>query len=387
MKYLTQYVPQGSGEGMSDGYVAVEENGELKLQKLSFNGTEATPDGATEAIGNVGLFATGMDEPAYDGGGTGGAAKFYKCASVDTSNKTWSGYEVLLDDGNFVTISSEETPGLIYSVFTPAVGEIWSEDGMLQISTYSAPISFPVDFAFNIPLDQTSLQNGRILPYPNFGDTWQVSNTYVVQHQKELNGVKCMYFNYGASMYIETWSSLCAADATTANANTGCSARYGNGNPWTYSFWYNPSTDGENGEGGLFAVGYYYNNGYHRQLLLTYNGADGTFRLRTTSNDSISTDWSGYAEPGKWHHICVTAEADARTFKLYVDVKHTATLKHPSADIPQESYTGNPQIYIGGIWSNGCDYPAAGGYAKLKWYNRVLDTGEIAGLSQEIESD
>ena len=52
MKYLTQYVPQGSG--ISDGYVAIEEAGVLKVQKLTFDGTTATPDGTAEVIDNVG---------------------------------------------------------------------------------------------------------------------------------------------------------------------------------------------------------------------------------------------------------------------------------------------------------------------------------------------
>ena len=43
MKYLTQYAPPGSG--ISDGYVVIEEAGVLKAQKLSFDGTTATPDG------------------------------------------------------------------------------------------------------------------------------------------------------------------------------------------------------------------------------------------------------------------------------------------------------------------------------------------------------
>lgn len=132
MKYLTQYVPQGSG-GISEGYVVVEEDGVLKAQKLSFNGTEAAPDGATEAIGNVGLFATGMDEPAYNGSETGDSAKYYKCASVNTSEKTWSGYELVLQDGVY-SVSDVETTGLTYSGFTPSVNTMYNEDATFIIS-------------------------------------------------------------------------------------------------------------------------------------------------------------------------------------------------------------------------------------------------------------
>ena len=151
MKYLTQYVPQGSG--ISDGYVVIEEDGVLKAQKLSFDGTTATPDGTAEVIDNVGLFATGMDEPAYEGGTTGGGScKYYKCASVDTTVKTWSGYELILQDGVY-TISETLTEGLSYSGFEPLVGRIYSADGMLEVS------SFYQGFQLVSPTDMTSEEN------------------------------------------------------------------------------------------------------------------------------------------------------------------------------------------------------------------------------------
>lgn len=137
MKYLTQYV---SG-GMSDGYVAVEEDGVLKAQKLSFNGTEAIPDGATEAISNVGLFATGMDEPAYSGSGTGGAAKYYKCASVDTTSKTWTGYELVYNEAGYYELSAALTENLTYSGFTPIVGTMYNESATFTIGTLFVPTS------------------------------------------------------------------------------------------------------------------------------------------------------------------------------------------------------------------------------------------------------
>ena len=70
MKYLTNYVPQEKG-GMSAGYVVVEDNGVLKAQKLSFDGTTPQFDGVAEEITDVGIFETGLDEPAYNGGGGG----------------------------------------------------------------------------------------------------------------------------------------------------------------------------------------------------------------------------------------------------------------------------------------------------------------------------
>lgn len=65
----------------------------------------------------------------------GGTCKFYKCASVDTSNKTWSGYELVLQDGVYV-VSDTLTEGLTYTGFTPVVGNIYTEDGFIQVKDY-----------------------------------------------------------------------------------------------------------------------------------------------------------------------------------------------------------------------------------------------------------
>jgi hypothetical protein len=60
-------------------------------------------------------------------GKSGGSADYYKCASVNTVNKTWSGYKAVLADS---TYSFEEivTTGLIYDITPPIIGEIYSND-------------------------------------------------------------------------------------------------------------------------------------------------------------------------------------------------------------------------------------------------------------------
>lgn len=135
MKYLTNYVPQEKG-GMSAGYVVVEDNGVLKAQKLSFDGTTPQFDGVAEEITDVGIFETGLDEPAYNGGGTGGTAKYYKCVSVDTANKTWSGYELVYNEAGYYELSDVITENLTYSGFIPAVDGIYSADCTIEVSNF-----------------------------------------------------------------------------------------------------------------------------------------------------------------------------------------------------------------------------------------------------------
>jgi hypothetical protein len=61
--------------------------------------------------------------------------KFYKCASVDTANKTWSGYELILLDGAYV-VSDVLTENLKYTFITPMVESYYSEDGLLQLKDF-----------------------------------------------------------------------------------------------------------------------------------------------------------------------------------------------------------------------------------------------------------
>lgn len=312
-------------------------------------------------------------------------AKFYKCASVDTTAKTWSGYEAVMDEAGYVTFLETEKQGLTYSIFTPAVEEIWSENGMLQIAQYSTPITFPTDFAFDIPLDNVSTYGSSdIIIADKFGITCY-DNKYLTVN-KEIDGVTCLYFYVGGTYAprIVVGNQFFAANDTEANASTGYSARFGSGYPWTYSFWFYPdsSQDG-NGERGMFHLGLK-NTGNDRRLCLRYNDTDGTFRLLTTENDSITSDWGGAIQKDKWHHICVIGESNARVFHLYVDGSFVTTLTHPSQNIPTYNNYKNPRMTICNEESGAVGF--TGGLAKMKWYNRVLDTGEIAALSQEIQT-
>lgn len=58
-------------------------------------------------------------------GTSGSATDFYKCASVDTTNHTWTGYKAVLTDGSYI-FEVTATTGLTYGdAYTPAVGKIF----------------------------------------------------------------------------------------------------------------------------------------------------------------------------------------------------------------------------------------------------------------------
>ena len=62
-----------------------------------------------------------------------GSAEYYRCASVDTSTKTWTGYKAVLNDGIY-TFESTVTSGLTYSQGKePQVGYIYTNDASIGI--------------------------------------------------------------------------------------------------------------------------------------------------------------------------------------------------------------------------------------------------------------
>lgn len=66
-------------------------------------------------------------------GGT--SAEYYKCASVDTEAKTWSGYKAVFDSGTGTwSFESDATAGLAYTGLTPVVNKIYTADTTVQIA-------------------------------------------------------------------------------------------------------------------------------------------------------------------------------------------------------------------------------------------------------------
>lgn len=67
---------------------------------------------------------------------------FYKCASVDTSNKTWTGYKAVLENG-FYTITDEQKT-LEYGSFIPEVGKVYPKEMTGIFTPFKDPSLLPV---------------------------------------------------------------------------------------------------------------------------------------------------------------------------------------------------------------------------------------------------
>ena len=66
----------------------------------------------------------------------GGATNFFKCVSVSSSPKTWTGYLASLVDGVY-TFSSTVTGGLTYSSVTPQVGKVYNDGALIEAKLYT----------------------------------------------------------------------------------------------------------------------------------------------------------------------------------------------------------------------------------------------------------
>ncbi len=103
------------------------------------------------------------------GGTSGASAEYYKCASVDTSAKTWSGYKAVFDSGTGTwSFESDVTEGLAYTNVTPVVGGIYSADALVTVSMlYDGTVTLPgCVFYAELKDNTTELKSGQTLTIP-----------------------------------------------------------------------------------------------------------------------------------------------------------------------------------------------------------------------------
>ena len=92
-----------------------------------------------ESDGNGGskLIAKNPDGSFSEVGG-GSSRPFYKCASVDTTNHTWTGYLAIVNPVTGVwSFASTATSGLTYERFIPIVGNVYDEACTFQVTNYN----------------------------------------------------------------------------------------------------------------------------------------------------------------------------------------------------------------------------------------------------------
>ena len=113
----------------------------------------------------------------------GSGTKYYKCAAVDTANKTWSGYELVLQDGVYV-VSDTLTEGLTYTGYTPNVDCYYNADTTLTVQ----------DPVLVSPTDMSSYENNEWL----LTESGHAHEAYCA-----FNGATKQYIGYMSPHY--TW--------------------------------------------------------------------------------------------------------------------------------------------------------------------------------------
>jgi hypothetical protein len=128
--------------------------------------------------------------------GTGGtSAEYYKCASVDTEAKTWSGYKAVFDStAGTWSFESEVTEGLAYTSVTPVVGGIYSADALAVVSLLYTGVS-----NLTSPTGMTS----------NSSDEWEISASSFYNNNfppwKAFDGITSDYSGWTGASSSAQW--------------------------------------------------------------------------------------------------------------------------------------------------------------------------------------
>lgn len=267
---------------------------------------------------------TGRREYFIPGSSGGGGGTFYKCASVNATDKTWTGYKALLVDGVYA-FEEVATPGLTYGVaYTPAAGSIYNADATISVAGMWQGRDPSLLFYAPLTAAAATAETGQTLTAS--GNVQYTSRS----------GKMCAYFNGGN-------------DKLTAQVD-GFPV---SGKPLSMAGWFLFTAPYDSLDK-LLAYGDY-------QAIMEY---DGALRWQYGSDFSGDSFQQNYAvEDENWHHVAVTA--DGKTLCIYID----GALK-TSKDGSIES-DGASQLIIGA---------GSGAVSDVYVYNRCLSADEISEL-------
>lgn len=296
---VSNYLPQ-------DGYVtqffAEDESGNIALNlKL--------PDGTIQTLS-----------------GGGGDAVYYKCASVDTASKTWTGYKAVLTDGVY-SFEETVTEGLTYgNSFTPSVNVIYNQDATVRVQKL-----------FN-GVDETLVFHAWLDAEAATAETGQAMTASGNVQYTTVNGRDCAYFD-SARLTVDDISKLPV-----------------NGSNMTVAGWFN------------FAYIYDFNflfgygdecviRAYENKVQFVYNS--GGFRYISSPIES-----------NVWYHVAGTWNGSVAT--LYVNGVSVNT------STSAVNFDASRPLTIGASDRSG---NGKGYVSDIRIYNRCLTAEEIAELA------
>lgn len=311
-------------------------------------------------VGNT-FMPVGVGGAFAPGNGGSGSMKFYKCASVDTANKTWSGYELVYNEAGYYELSDVVTENLTYSGMTPVVGSIYNENATLKIERYSRDSGA-------IPEDGLVFYASLNGDTPNVAETGQVltevsaDSNHSQLHYGVEDGIPCAIF---ADAYVY--------DSCYVGLTFDASALPAGAEPRTISLWvkiYNNNTTG------FFAYGSYTSG---QTFMLQYHANYKTINFSCHGDDVYSVNSFDFSD--RLHHLAVVLDGNTNhDITMYFDgVRQDMTV---STDRSINT-ASNTTAKIGCGTPNG--YGRFDGWlSSIRVYDRVLGEEEITALSKEF---
>lgn len=136
-KMQREFELTSGGETVEYGYINADGN----FQPIDLSGDAPADSGEARSV-DLKMFNTGVPLPDVPANGGGASMEFYKCAAVDTSAKTWTGYKAVLIDGVY-SFEETVTEGLSYSAVTPKVGTVYSADALGEVKLWTGAGNIP----------------------------------------------------------------------------------------------------------------------------------------------------------------------------------------------------------------------------------------------------
>lgn len=270
--------------------------------------------------------------------GGGGQTDFYKCASVDTVNQTWTGYKALLNNGIY-TFEGTATTGLSYDSVTPVVGGIYTDGTLVTVKMLwdGIPSDGLIRYA---PLSASAAVD-------NLG--YSIGSDGTITYST-VNGVPCAGMGQDALIYYSDGISV--------------------SNLFTLSAWMKATSSGAD------AIITFSGDSYGRY------GNEIWFILRPTSFTLGNGAASGSeiyqgSTSGGWHHIAVSWTGSA--FNVYID-----GTKVQSSTSTENDFSDSMYLYINSLHRAPDGVRGIGQYSAVRLYNRVLADSEVALLAAEF---
>ena len=290
---------------------------------------------------------------------------FYKCASVNTENTTWTGYQLIFNKSKYIySVAKTLTEGLPYCGFVPEAEKIYNADTTILIADYMKPGEIPTE--------------GLVLHASLNGDTISTAETgqsiidlYYIDPDiypdftpyMTVDGVDCFYTDFN-NFY---------ATITVGSENVPHS-----GAPISFSLWFKAHSTSDMDSHALFSFGDMGGTGNTAIELYLYKSRHILEVLY--SDDIVEIPLPESFDITKWHHYVLTYDSGGNTM-IYFDGVVIHTYNAVTNIQGTDEYNSYP-IYVGA----GADNCAGsnGYFAAFRIYDHVLSQENINALSAEF---